>query len=374
MEWDIESRKVDHIRVTLEANVEARSSTLLEDVWIVHNPLPEIDEDDIDLSVEFCGKRLRAPLMITAMTGGSDVATQINRELARAAEKHGIAIGVGSQRAGIEKPSLRYTYRVVREEAPTTLVVANLGAPQLSKGYGPREAREAVEMIDADVLAIHLNPGQEFFQVEGDPYYSNVIERIAEIVDAVDVPVLVKETGTGLSYEIVRILYKLGVRCFDVAGLGGTNWIKVEILRAQRRGDKYRPAGPLMDYWGVPTAVSIIEARKAAPGAYIVGSGGIRNGLDAAKAIALGADVAGAALHFLRSLLRGGPESLDRALETMKTQIKAVLFMTGARKPTDLWRVPIVLGHRVESWLKSRGINSREYIFWDRLEPLRVGR
>jgi len=373
MEPDIRERKNDHIRITVEKDVEARMTTLLEEVHIVHNPLPEIDGDEIELSTDFCGKTLRAPLMITAMTGGSEEAKRINAKLAEAAERHGIAIGVGSQRAALEQEALSHTFSIVREKAPNAFVVANIGAPQLALGWGAREAKRAVEMIRADALAIHLNPGQEFFQPEGEPKYAGVLVRIAEIVDELDVPVIVKETGTGLPFETVSALYRLGVKCFDVAGLGGTNWIKVEVLRGQERRVQ-RPAGQLSDYWGVPTAVSIIEARAAAPASYIVGSGGIRSGVDAAKAIALGADIAGAALPFLRALRKGGEEALDSLIRTMKEQIRAVMFLTGSRRPSDLWRAPIILGPRLEAWLAGRGIDSTHYIEVGRLEPRRVKR
>ncbi len=365
------ARKLDHIRLVVEADVEARHSTLLEDVRIVHRALPEIDLEEVSLETEFCGARVGAPIMITGMTGGHPEAGRINRLLAKVAGKYGLPIGVGSQRAAIEDPSLEWTYRVVREEAPEAFVVANLGAPQLSMGYGVREAKKAVEMIDADALAIHLNPGQEAYQVEGDPYYSGVAERIAEIQDEVGVPVIVKETGTGLSMEDVRLLYRLGVRCFDVSGLGGTSWIKVEVLRGQRKG-RGMPAGPIADQWGNPTATAIVEARAAAPHSYIVGSGGVRTGLDAAKAIALGADLAGIALPAMRSVVRGGQESLERMIETLLYQVKTVLFMTGSRRPTDLWRAPLILGGRILAAMEARGIDVRDYIYRVRLEPLRA--
>ena len=367
------ARKLDHIRLVVEADVEARHPTLLDDVRIIHRALPEIDLDDVSLETEFCGERVGAPIMITGMTGGHPEAGRINRILARIAEKYGLPIGVGSQRAAIEDPSLEWTYRVVREEAPNAFVVANLGAPQLSRGYGLREARKAVEMIDADALAIHLNPGQEAYQVEGDPYYAGVVERIVEIQEDLGVPVIVKETGTGLSMEDVRLLYRLGIRCFDVAGLGGTSWIKVEVLRGQAKGGGL-PAGPISDYWGNPTAVAIIEARLAAPHSYIVGSGGVRSGLDAAKAVALGADLAGIALPAIRSLVRGGQESLERMIETLLYQFKTVLFMTGSRRPSDLWRAPVVLGGRILASMEARGVDARVYIYRERLEPLRVAR
>jgi len=371
LDHDTMSRKLDHIRAVLERDVEARESTLLEYTRIVHRGLPEVDLDDVSLDVEFCGARLKAPIMITAMTGGHPETANINRSLARQAARLGIAIGVGSQRAAIEDPSLAYTYRVVREEAPNAFVVANLGAPQFARGYGVREARAAVEMIDADALAIHLNPGQEAYQVEGDPYYEGVIAKILEVADNLGVPVIVKETGTGLSMEDVHTLYRLGVKCFDVAGLGGTNWIKVEVVRAQMRGAKPRPAGPLADYWGNPTAIAIIEARTAAPQAHIVASGGIRTGLDAAKAIALGADVAGVALPALRALLKGGEEALADYLDSIIYQVKTAIFMAGGRSPADLWRAPLTAWGRLVEEAAARGINLNEYILRGRLEPLR---
>lgn len=373
MAGETASRKMDHIKMVAEAGVEARESTLLEYVRIVHNPLPELDLDEVDLSTGFCGtgKRLRAPLMITGMTGGHPDVAWINRELASLAEELGIAFGVGSQRAAIEDPGLAHTFSVARETAPSTVVVANLGAPQLSRGYGVREARRAVEMIRADALAIHLNPGQEAYQDEGDPYYSGVVERIAEIADELDVPVIVKETGTGLSGETVRMLYRLGVRCFDVSGLGGTNWIKVEVLRSKkRRGEPLRPAGPLSDYWGNPTAVSIVEARAAAPGGYIIASGGVRNGLDAGRSIALGADIAGVALPVLRALLSGGREGARRLLESIVYQLRTILFMTGSRRVEDLWKAPVTVYGRLRGELEARGIDVDHYIARWRLEPL----
>ncbi len=378
----ITDRKLDHIMIVLKGDVESKHSTLLEEVYIPHRPLPEMDLDDVNLTTRFCGKELRAPLMITAMTGGHPRVTEINAELARAAEEYGIAVGVGSQRAAIENPALEYTFRVVRDNAPSTLVVANLGAPQLSKGYGVREAVRAVEMIEADVLAIHLNPGQEAYQAEGDPHYRGVIDKIVEIADALKaygVELLVKETGNGLSAEDVSILYKLGIKCFDVAGLGGTNWIKVEVKRSLRRGLRPKPAGPLADYWGVPTALSIIETRSAAPGAYIVASGGIRTGLDAARAIALGADVAGVALPALRSLVKATkeglkihPDKLKEYLGDIIYQLKTILFLSSSKTPTDLWRTRIAIGSWLALLAESKDIDIQDYIDRVRLEPLRV--
>ncbi|MEB2835735.1 MAG: type 2 isopentenyl-diphosphate Delta-isomerase [Desulfurococcales archaeon] len=351
-------RKLDHIRIAVEKEVESGHPTLLGDVRIVHQPAPEVDLDSVDLSVEVFGKRLSAPLMITGMTGGHPDVEWVNAALARVAERHGIAIGVGSQRAAIEDPSVEETYRVVRREAPTTVVVANLGAPQLVLGYGVEEALRAVEMVRADALAIHLNPAQEAFQLEGDTRYRGLLRAVKEIVDNVGVPVVVKETGTGLSMEAVRQLSALGVECFDVSGLGGTNWVKVEVLRARERGvEPPRPPDGFTDYWGNPTALAVVEARVAAPRACVIASGGIRTGLDAARAIALGADLAGVALPALRALYRGGDEALDRLIASLKEQLRVAAYLAGAPTVRDLMVRPLTITGRLREELEARGIS-----------------
>ena len=364
------NRKLEHILLAVERDVESKEHTLLEYVRLVHNPLPEADLDDVRLEKEFCGYKLGAPLMITGMTGGHPETGKINYKIGLLAEKYGLAVGVGSQRAAIEKPEVANTFRAMREAAPNAFIVANLGAPQLSKGYGVREARKAVEMIDANAIAIHLNVGQELFQAEGDPYYSRVIEKIVEIADSLDVPVIVKETGAGLSRETVRTLYRLGISCFDVSGLGGTSWIKVEGIRSL--GSGHPTPGELSNYWGNPTALAVIEARASAPGAYIVGSGGIRTGLDAVKVLALGADLAGIALPVLKVLVKGGIEAASKYLETLIYQIKASVLMTGGRRPEDLWRAPITVWGRLREEAGVRGIDTVEYLSRTRLQPLLV--
>jgi isopentenyl-diphosphate delta-isomerase len=365
------SRKIEHLKMIVSSGVESAESTLLEYVRIVHNPLPELNLDDVDLEIDFCGGRLRAPIVITGMTGGHPDVAWINRELASLAEELGIAMGVGSQRAAIENPGLEETFRVARRAAPNAFLIANLGAPQLSLGYGLREIRRAIEMIDADAVAIHLNPGQEAYQDEGDPYFSGVIARIAEAAEAAGVPLIVKEVGTGLSREVVAQLRALGVKCFDVAGLGGTSWIKVEVLRSKaKRGEPLKPAGPLADHWGNPTALAVIEARDAARDAYIVGSGGVRNGLDAAKVIALGADAAGIALPVARSLLAQGKGAVKRLLESMIYQVRTAVFLAGERRVRGLWRAPVTVWGRLREEAESRGIDVDRYLRLTRLEAL----
>ncbi|MGC9209780.1 MAG: type 2 isopentenyl-diphosphate Delta-isomerase [Acidilobus sp.] len=364
-------RKLEHIETITKFGTDSSEGTLLDYVRILHRGLPNVDLNNVDLSKEFCGKTLRAPIMITGMTGGHPASEPINAALAEVAEKYGLAIGVGSQRAGIEDPSLARTYSIVREKAPTAFVVANLGAAQLSKGYGVREALRAVEMIKADAIAIHLNPGQEAYQDEGDPYFAGVLAKIEELVDQLPVPVIVKEVGTGLSREDIVLLSSVGVKCFDVAGLGGTSWIKVEAIRsaARHKGIPLKDPGPLSDHWGNPTAIAVIEAREAAPWAFIVGSGGVRSGLDAAKVISIGADVAGLAAPALRALAKGR-ESLQQFIDALLYQLKTIIYMTGGTKVEDLWRSPVSIWGRLKDELEARGLDVDRYLLKTRLETL----
>ncbi|MEM0491586.1 MAG: type 2 isopentenyl-diphosphate Delta-isomerase [Acidilobaceae archaeon] len=369
---DTVSRKLEHIKLVVSSKVESSESTLLEYVRLIHNPLPEVNLGDVDLSVPFCGGgRLRAPLMITGMTGGHRDVAWINEKLAMIAEEFGIAMGVGSQRAAIEDPSVRESFSIARRAAPNVILVANLGAPQLAKGYSLREVREAIDMIGADAIAIHLNPGQEAFQDEGEPIYAGVLGRIIDIASRLDVPVIIKEVGTGLSREVISKLYSAGIKCFDVSGLGGTNWIKAEVLRSKiKHGAPLKPAGSLEDYWGTPTAIAIVEARIAAPKAYIIGSGGIRNGLDVVKAISLGADIAGIALPALRALVNGGFDSLRRLIESILYQVKVSVFLVGETRVWGLWRSPIVVTSRLREELEMRGVDVDYYIRSLRLQTL----
>lgn len=356
------ARKLEHIDIVRKGGVEPQETTLLEYIRIVHRSLPEANLEDIDLSVKFCGRELGAPLIITGMTGGHPDVEPINAAIAEVAEKFGIAMGVGSQRAAIEDPSVIRTFSVVRERAPRAFIVANLGGAQLAKGYGVKEALKAVEMIRADAIAIHLNIGQELFQDEGDTKFSGVLEKVAELVEEMPVPVIVKEVGTGLSAEDISALRSVGVKCFDVAGLGGTNWIKIEALRSKaKHGAPLRDPASIADLWGNPTAIAIVEARNAAPDAYIIGSGGLRDGHDVAKAIALGADVGGFAAPALRAL-SAGREGLERYVSQILYQLKAAMLMSGSKRPQDLWLAGITIWGRLKDELESRGINIGSYL------------
>lgn len=354
-------RKFEHIMIAFAQNVES-GKTLLEEVYLVHQALPEVNLNHVDTTVEFLGKKLSIPLMITGMTGGHSFAGEVNRALARAAERHNIAIGVGSQRAALINPDLKWTFRVVREEAPTVPVVANIGAPQLVKGDPLKLGEAAVAMIEADALAIHLNPGQEVFQPEGDVDYAGVVKSIRKLVENLDVPVIVKETGSGISMETARKLRQIGVNLIDTSGAGGTNWIKVEALRALEKGEEVLgEAGKTFSDWGIPTSVSIIETRWAHPEAFIIASGGMRTGLDIAKAISIGADMGGMALPMLRSVLRS-EKTLDKFIMRVKYEFRASLYLTGSGSVEDFRRKTPVLGIALTNWLRQRGVEPREYM------------
>jgi len=351
------ARKLDHIRIVLDSHVEA-GTTLLDDVYLVHNPLPEIDFGEVDTRTRFCGKTLDAPLMIVGMTGGHEVAEKINCMLAQAAAEHGIAMGVGSQRAALEDPSLAKTYSVARKCGGQELVlVANIGGAQLLE-KGPAIGEQVVEMIEADALAVHLNVGQEIFQPEGDHRFKGLLKAIGELVEKLSVPVIVKETGHGMSYDAVYALRSVGVRFFDVAGSGGTSWILVE---AYRHTGPPSMAARWFGVWGTPTALSIIEARWAAPDACIVASGGIRTGLDAVKALALGADLVGFGLPALEKLAEEGLGGLKNYIAALKFSIKAGLALTGARRVEELWEKPVVVQGRLRELASLKGIKLEYY-------------
>ncbi len=355
-------RKTDHIFIVLTEDVEEKDP-LFSKVHLIHQSTPEVNFNSIDTSIDFLGYKLSMPLIITGMTGGNEIGEHFNKILALAAEKHKIAIGVGSQRVAIENSSVKRSFRVVREEAENVPVIANIGAQQLKKSSDPLEtARMVVEMIEADALAIHLNPAQEIFQVGGDIDYTGVLKAIEKVVVKLEVPVIVKETGAGLSKECVASLWSKGVKYFDVAGAGGTSWVKVEAIRAKIYGEKeLYEAGTTFRGWGIPTVISIIEARTAAPESFIIASGGVRSGLDIAKSIAVGADMAGIALPALKAASKGVKE-LNSFINKLKIEFKASLFLTGCRRASELRTKPVVLEYEVVNWIKQRGIDLIDYM------------
>ena len=325
----INHRKSEHIRINLEEDVQSGLTTGLERYNLIHQALPEMDLDDVDLSQTLFGKRQPVPILVSSMTGGTDEATRINRNLAVAAQETGLAMGVGSQRAAIENPALASTFEV-RSVAPNILLFANLGAVQLNYGYGPDECRRAVEMIEADALILHLNPLQEALQPEGDHDFSHLADQISEVIQKLEIPVIVKEVGWGISKETARRLLDIGVAAIDVAGAGGTSWSQVEMHRID---DPYRArtAAAFVD-WGIPTADSILNVREESETLPIIASGGLKTGIDIVKCLALGATMGGMAGLFLKA----ATESEQAAIQTMQMvvdQVRIAMFATGHPGP-----------------------------------------
>jgi isopentenyl-diphosphate delta-isomerase len=352
---DIPARKADHIDITTSRAVTPDTSAGWHDVHLVHRALPEIDLDQVDLSVEFLGHRLRAPLMIASMTGGHPRAEAINTILARAAQEFGLAMGVGSQRAAVRRPDLLPSYLVAREAAPDALIIANVGAPQLidqrsEPALTLDQVQRLVTEMDADALAIHLNYLQEVVQPEGDTRAAGCLEAIRRVSASVPVPVIAKETGAGISRSQARALLDAGVAALDVGGAGGTSFALVEAFRAGDRGlGGAQRLGETLGGWGIPTAVSV--AQCAGLGVPVIATGGIRGGLDAAKAIALGADLAGVARPLLSAALEGY-DALRAYVEEFLATLRAVLFLSGSRTPRELQtRDRVVLGQTAE-WLR----------------------
>ncbi len=321
----IEQRKADHIKINLEEEVRSALTTGLEKYHFTHEALPELDLDEVDTSLTLFGRRLAAPILISSMTGGTDLAGTINRRLAEAAQATRTAMGVGSQRAALEDPTQAGTFQI-RQNAPDILLFANLGAVQLNYGYGVDQCRKAVEMIQADALILHLNPLQEAVQPGGDTNFAGLAKKIEQVCRKLEVPVVAKEVGWGISERTAKLLADCGISAIDVAGAGGTSWSQVEMHRATDEFSR-ELAGTFIG-WGVPTAESILMVKKAAPGTMVFASGGLKDGLDIAKCIALGATLGGMA----GKLLKAAAVSSEKALETLKVtrrQIEVTMFAAG---------------------------------------------
>jgi isopentenyl-diphosphate Delta-isomerase len=327
------SRKAEHLRINIERDVASKGvATGFDAYQFVHRALPEMDLAEVDLSGNLFGRNLRAPLLISCMTGGTPEARRINERLARVAQQHGFAMGLGSARALVESPESLDSFDV-RALAPDVALLANLGAVQLNKGYGIAECRRLVDLLGADALALHLNPLQEALQPEGDTCFRGLLAQIARLCDDAEFPIVVKEVGWGIAAADVRALFDAGVAAVDVAGAGGTSWSEVERYRIAEPW-RARVAGAFAG-WGIPTARALVEARGAAPTGTLIASGGIRNGLEVAKALALGADLAGIAGPFLRA----ADESLDAAAELASELIETLritMFCAGAQTPVGL--------------------------------------
>jgi isopentenyl-diphosphate Delta-isomerase len=331
------SRKAEHIRINVDCDVSSKGLASGFDAYaFVHQALPELDLADIDTSTRLFGRDLGAPLLISCMTGGTSEATRINRVLARVAQAHRLAMGLGSGRAVLESPGALESFDV-RELAPDVLLFANLGAVQLNKGYSSEDCRRLVELVRADALVLHLNPLQEALQPEGDTCFGGLLERIADVCRQLEFPVIVKEVGWGIAPDAVRALFDAGVAAVDVAGAGGTSWSEVERYRITEPW-RARVAGAFSG-WGIPSAECLRQAREVAPLETIVASGGIRTGLDVAKALALGADLVGIAGPFLRVADKGYDEVDDLAREFVEV-LRVAMFSLGTRTLSDLRTTP----------------------------------
>jgi isopentenyl-diphosphate delta-isomerase len=350
-------RKLDHIKVCLERDVEhVKLKTGFDDVHLVHSCLPELDLDDVSLEAEFLGRRFAAPIIMSALTGGPELASIINRSLAEAAQRLNIPLEIGSQRPALEDPSLKPAFKEVRAVAPQAFIVANVGAVQVAKG-GFSLVKEAVDMMEADAVAVHLNPLQEALQPEGRAGFKGVLEALRELSRLLDVPLIVKEVGCGVAREEAMLLEQAGASAIDVAGGGGTSWAAIEAYRALSVGDEGGfSLGMTFRDWGIPTAVSIVEVREATR-LPIIGSGGVRSGLDAAKAIALGADLAGMALPLLKPALVGAWAVVE-TLERVMKELKLAMFLTGSKSVEALKGARVVLTGLTAEWLKARGLKA----------------
>ncbi len=361
MTKETRKRKADHIKISLNQDVQARKATTgFEDVCLVHKTLPEINKQEIDLSTTIFNHRFSAPLIVGAITGGTEEATKINAVIAEAVQELGLGMGVGSQRAAIEDKRLEQTFAIARKKAPTAFLIANIGGIQLVNGYGLKEVKKALKMIDADAIAIHLNPLQEGIQPEGQTNFKGILERIGEIAGELDKPVIAKEAGAGISAEEAKKLEVAGVRGIDVSGSGGTSWAAVEYYRANGiRKSFQRSLGNAFWDWGIPTAVSIIEVSQTVK-IPVVASGGIRDGIDATKALALGASLTSFSQPVLQTSVKGVKETkalLSLLIDTMRN----TMFLIGTECVQDIQKTPLVVIGKTAEWLRMRGFDVENY-------------
>jgi isopentenyl-diphosphate Delta-isomerase len=339
----IQERKKEGILIPLTKDVQAkRTSNYLEYVKLIHNALPELDYESVETSCTFLGHKFSAPIVIDCMTGGTAEAIKINSRLGQLAEKFGLAMGLGSQRAGLRNEQLAKTYAVARDQAPNAFLIANIGGAQLAKGMGIDEISRIIEMIKADALAIHLNPLQELVQPEGEPKYKGVLDRIKEIVREFELPIIVKEVGAGISTEVGEKLEQAGVSAINIAGSGGTSWAGVEKLRAESAANSIKvKLGELFWDWGIPTALSLMEVKKVVK-IPVIASGGLRDGLEVSKCLVLGADTCGMAFPFLKRAAES-VDSLYSFAESLMAELKGTMFLVGAQNLNELRTVRYTL-------------------------------
>ena len=336
-----EQRKKDHIRICLEEDVESQK-TGFEEIFLIHKSLPELNLKEIDTSTEFLGKKLNLPLTIASITGGTEQAKQINKDLAEIAEKKRIGFSLGSQRAMIEDPELKETY-YVRDVAPNVLLFGNIGITQVKK-FDTNKIKKALESVKADALCVHINPAQEPFQKNGDLDFRGSTSSLKKLCEELGYPVIGKEVGFGISREVAKKLKEIGVKAIDIGGFGGTNWVIVDglISRTDYRG--------FVD-WGIPTPISILESKIGLP---IIATGGIRSGVDIAKSIALGAAICGIALPFLKILKEKGKQGVENYIDNLQKELRITMFLTGCKNINELKNTKYVLTGKIKDWAEQR--------------------
>jgi isopentenyl-diphosphate delta-isomerase len=361
MAEETQQRKADHIRICLDEKSQAKKATTgFEDIHFIHKALPEINKQKINLSTSFFGHIFSAPLIVGAITGGTAQAEKINSIIAETVENLHLGMGVGSQRAALEDKTLIKTFAVARKKAPHAFLIANIGGVQLVHGYRVKEAKKAIDMIDADAIAIHLNALQEAIQPEGQTNFEGVLSKIAEIAEQLDKPVIVKETGTGIAAEEAKKLEGAGVKAIDVGGVGGTSFAAVEYHRAiGEKSQLQRFLGEVFWDWGIPTATSIAEIAQTVK-IPVIASGGVRNGTDIAKALALGAGITSLSQPVLQTAVKGVKET-ENLLTLLIEELRNIMFLVGATNIEQLAKTPVVITGKTAEWLKTRGFNVETY-------------
>ena len=354
-----ENRKAEHINICLDRKAQARKATPgFEDIQFIHQALPEVDKTEIEMSTTVFGHKFSAPLIIGAMTGGTTEATQINAAIAEAVENMHLGMGVGSQRAAIENPKFAETFSIARKKAPTAFLIANIGGIQLVHGCGVKEVKQAIEMIDADAVAVHLNALHEAVQPEGQTRFNGVLDKICEIVGEIDKPVVVKETGAGISAETAKKLEKAGVKAIDVGGAGGTSFAAVEYFRSKASSLQHFLADVFWD-WGIPTVASLVETVQTVK-IPVIASGGVRSGIDVAKSLALNACLGSVCQPALETATKGAKATEQLILHLIE-EMRNVMFLVGAEKIEDLKEIPVVVSGKTAEWLKTRGFSVEGY-------------
>lgn len=354
-----ENRKAEHINICLDKKAQARKITAgFEDVQFVHQALPEVDKTKIDVSTKVFGYKFSAPLIIGAMTGGTPDAKRINTAIAEAVETLHLGMGVGSQRAAIENPKLSETFSVTRKKAPNAFLIANIGGVQLVHGYGVKEVKNAIEMIDADALAVHLNALHEAIQPEGQTSFKGVLDKICEIAGEIDKPVIVKETGAGIAAETAKKLEEAGVKAIDVGGAGGTSFSAVEYYRSEKGSIEHLLGDAFWD-WGISSVTSLVETTQTVR-IPVIASGGLRSGIDLAKSLALNACLGSVCQPALEAAVKG-TKITEQLLSRFIEEMRNAMFLVGAKKVDELSKTPVVITGKTADWLIARGFNVKSY-------------